>query len=111
MHHYKINQRFIPYYIGNDIYIFLAEFEQLRQKTNKYKVITEVNNNFLSLSDWDQKGNNKYQQFKLIGNNDGWFKIQNVNSKLFLTTSYNRNNQINLILSHQYYEHFYFNRL
>ena len=106
--HNKINQRFIPYYIGNDIYIFLAEYDI---KIYKFKIIREVNNNYLSLSDWNLEVN-KYHQFKLIGNNDGWFKIQNVESKLFLTTSDNRNNQKDLILSYGYSnEHFYFNRL
>lgn len=91
------NQFFTPHYIGKDIYIFLAEYDH---GLNNYRVIGFLDKD-LWLSYWN--ANNEYQQFKLIDNNDGFFKIQNVGSGLFMeaTTNRNNSNQKYLILTNE----------
>ena len=88
---------FTPHYIGKDIYIFLAENDH---GLNNHWVITAIGNKNLWLSNWNQNVYDKYQHFKLIDNNDGFFKIQNVGSGLFIEARYN-SNQKYLILTNE----------
>ena len=78
--HYGSNQRFIPNYLGENVYIFSVEYNNSLVMTAP----SDSSEDKLRLSFWDRKMVNKFQQFKLIDNYDGYFKIQNVGSNFYL---------------------------
>ena len=84
-HHNGSNQIFIPINLGENVYIFSVEY-------NNSLVMTAPSNSsekIIKLSNWDRKMDDKWQQFKLIDNYDGSFKIQNVGSNFYLEVQKN----------------------
>jgi hypothetical protein len=90
--HNGSNQKLIPNNIEENVYIFSVEY-------NNSLVMTAPSNSSeekLKLTHWDRKVDDKWQQFKLIDNYDGSFKIQNVGSNFYLEVKDTRNCVIHL---------------
>ena len=90
--HNGSNQRFIPNNLGENIYIFSVEYNNSLVMTAQSNLSEEK----LKLMYRDPTVDDKWQQFKLIDNYDGSFKIQNVGSNLYLEV----NNTLNYCFIH-----------